>query len=103
MMHLARQLALGVERGGHFRAAEVLAGDAEDFDALYALEALSNERVRDELTKLINGAQPRRGVDLMVSTGLADHVLPEVPALRLEMDEPLGRARVRTLVIAATT
>lgn len=48
---------------------------------------ISAERVRDELTKLINGAQPRRGVDLMVSTGLADHVLPEVPALRLEMDE----------------
>lgn len=48
---------------------------------------ISAERVRDELTKLINGAQPRSGIDIMVSTGLADHVLPEVPALRLEMDE----------------
>jgi poly(A) polymerase len=48
---------------------------------------VSSERVRDELVKLINGAAPRTGVDLLVDTGLADAVLPEVSALRLEVDE----------------
>jgi poly(A) polymerase len=51
------------------------------------IEIISAERVRDELVKLINGAAPRTGVDLLVDTGLADIVLPEVPALRLEADE----------------
>ncbi|MBG6183636.1 poly(A) polymerase [Arthrobacter sp. CAN_A214] len=48
---------------------------------------ISVERVRDELTKLILGPAPARGIDVMVETGLADHVLPEVSALRLEVDE----------------
>ncbi|WP_309106456.1 CCA tRNA nucleotidyltransferase [Arthrobacter sp.] len=48
---------------------------------------ISAERVRDELVKLICGAQPRVGVDLLVETGLAEFVLPEVSALRLESDE----------------
>lgn len=48
---------------------------------------ISAERVRDELTKLILGEAPQRGIDLMVETGLADFVLPEVSALRLEIDE----------------
>jgi poly(A) polymerase len=48
---------------------------------------VSPERVRDELIKLICAPQPRIGLDLLVSTGLADHVLPELPALRLERDE----------------
>ncbi|MEX5295488.1 CCA tRNA nucleotidyltransferase [Kocuria sp. CPCC 205268] len=48
---------------------------------------VSAERVREELVKLVCGVRPRRGVDLLVSTGLADVVLPEVPALRLETDE----------------
>ena len=48
---------------------------------------ISAERVRDELTKLINGSAPWVGVDLLVETGLADYVLPEISALRLEIDE----------------
>ena len=48
---------------------------------------ISAERVREELVKLIGGAHPRRGLDLLVRTGLADVVLPELPALRLETDE----------------
>ncbi|WP_411374836.1 CCA tRNA nucleotidyltransferase [Arthrobacter sp. MPF02] len=51
------------------------------------ISIISAERVRDELVKLISGAHPRTGVDLLVDTGLADHVLPEVSALRLESDE----------------
>ena len=48
---------------------------------------LSAERVRDELTKLVLADRPRRGLDLLVATGLAERVLPELPALRLERDE----------------
>ncbi|MFV0128903.1 CCA tRNA nucleotidyltransferase [Streptomyces sp. HMX112] len=48
---------------------------------------VSAERVRDELNKLILSAHPREGLALLVDTGIADHVLPELPALRLESDE----------------
>ncbi|TAP28738.1 MULTISPECIES: CCA tRNA nucleotidyltransferase [Micrococcaceae] len=51
------------------------------------IEIISAERVRDELVKLIKGADPRAGINLLVETGLADRVLPEVSALRLEIDE----------------
>ncbi|QTE31662.1 CCA tRNA nucleotidyltransferase [Pengzhenrongella sicca] len=48
---------------------------------------VSAERVRDELVKLLMSTRPRRGLEVLVDTGLADHVLPELPALRLEIDE----------------
>lgn len=51
------------------------------------LEIVSAERVRDELVKLLLGADPRAGLEVMVDTGLGDLVLPELPALRLEVDE----------------
>ncbi len=51
------------------------------------LEIVSAERVRVELVKLLLAPQPRAGLRLLVDTGLADVVLPELPALRLERDE----------------
>ncbi|WP_158879669.1 CCA tRNA nucleotidyltransferase [Amycolatopsis anabasis] len=48
---------------------------------------ITAERVQTELSKLITGKDPRRGLELMVETGLADHVLPEVPGMRLAIDE----------------
>lgn len=48
---------------------------------------ISAERVRDELVKLVCAPYPRIGLDLLVETGIAEHVLPELPALRLELDE----------------
>jgi len=48
---------------------------------------VSAERVRDELVKLVCAPWPRRGLTLLVETGLATYVLPELPALRLEVDE----------------
>ncbi len=48
---------------------------------------ISAERVRDELGKLLLVERPRPGLDLLVATGLAERVLPELPALRLERDE----------------
>ncbi|MEV4159071.1 CCA tRNA nucleotidyltransferase [Nonomuraea dietziae] len=51
------------------------------------IEIVSAERIRDELDKLLCGAHPREGLRLLVDTGLAAHVLPELPKLRLEIDE----------------
>ncbi|MBB3049666.1 poly(A) polymerase [Prauserella isguenensis] len=51
------------------------------------LERITAERVQAELSKLLLGKAPRRGLELMVDTGLADVVLPEVPGMRLAMDE----------------
>ena len=51
------------------------------------IEIISSERVRDELIKLLLSDTPRTGLDLLVGSGIADHVLPELPALRLERDE----------------
>lgn len=51
------------------------------------LEIVSKERVRDELTKLLLGGNVRAGLAALVDSGLADHVLPELPALKLEIDE----------------
>ncbi|HSN06193.1 MAG TPA: CCA tRNA nucleotidyltransferase [Candidatus Angelobacter sp.] len=51
------------------------------------LAIVSAERVRDELVKLVLGAHPRAGLALLVETGLAQLVLPELPALALEIDE----------------
>jgi poly(A) polymerase len=51
------------------------------------LAIVSAERVREELVKLVLGAHPRAGLTLMVETGLAELVLPELPALKLEVDE----------------
>ena len=51
------------------------------------LEIISAERIRDEFTKIILSAAPRIGITLLVETGLADYFLPEVPKLKLEIDE----------------
>jgi poly(A) polymerase len=48
---------------------------------------VSAERVRDELTKLLLAGRPRPGLTVLVDSGLAEQVLPELPALRLEIDE----------------
>jgi poly(A) polymerase len=55
-------------------------------DMAARIEIVSAERIRDELTKLVLGADPVRGLRLLVDSGLAEHVLPELPALRLERD-----------------
>jgi poly(A) polymerase len=52
-----------------------------------SIEIVSAERVRDELTKLILAPAPRAGLHLLVASGLAEYVLPELPTLRLELDE----------------
>jgi poly(A) polymerase len=51
------------------------------------IDIVSAERIREELSKLVCGAHPREGLALLVETGLAAQVLPELPKLRLEIDE----------------
>jgi poly(A) polymerase len=51
------------------------------------VDIVSAERIRDELVKLVCAPQPRLGLSLLVSTHLAERILPELPALRLERDE----------------
>jgi poly(A) polymerase len=80
MMRVARfaaQLGFAVDPAVH-RAATAMAA---------RIGIVSAERVRVELEKLLLAPAPRPGLELLVDTGLADHVLPELPALRLEVDE----------------
>nr|WP_111764908.1 CCA tRNA nucleotidyltransferase [Nakamurella deserti] len=80
MMRAARFAAqLGFEPAPRVRAAmTAMAGE---------LRRITAERVQAELSKLLLGRFPRKGLTLMTDTGLADVVLPELPALRLERDE----------------
>ncbi|MGN6762987.1 MAG: CCA tRNA nucleotidyltransferase [Leifsonia sp.] len=82
---------LRMMRAARFTAQLGFTVDAETRDAMTAMadriEIVSAERVRDELSKLLLADEPRAGLELLVETGLADHVLPEIPALRLEADE----------------
>jgi poly(A) polymerase len=50
------------------------------------IEIVSSERIRDELDKLLVAPTPSRGLELVVETGLAEAILPELPAMRLEQD-----------------
>lgn len=50
------------------------------------IKDISAERVRDEFIKLMSTDSPRAGLELLVETGLAELVLPELPALQLERD-----------------
>jgi poly(A) polymerase len=51
------------------------------------IERITAERVQAELNKLMLGEYPLDGIRTTVETGLAEFVLPEIPALRLEIDE----------------
>ena len=51
------------------------------------LAIVSPERIRDELSRMLLADDPRRGLELLVNTGLTAYVLPELPALMLEIDE----------------
>lgn len=51
------------------------------------IKRITAERVQAELNKLLTGADPILGIRLMVDTGIAEHVLPELPGMRLAIDE----------------
>ena len=60
------------------------------------IDIVSAERVRDELVKLVCAPDPRAGLALLVRTGLADRVLPELPEARAgDRRAPPAQGRVR--------
>ena len=63
------------------RVVDAMASMANEIDRITA------ERVQAELSKLLLADDPRPGIELLVDTGLADRVLPEVPGMRLAIDE----------------
>jgi poly(A) polymerase len=67
------------------------------------LDRITAERVRDEFTKLMCGADPIAGLRLLVDTGLADRFLPELSGLKLEIDEHAQHKDVyeHTLIVVA--
>jgi poly(A) polymerase len=80
MLRAARFVStLGVSVAGDVRAA--LVAQAPE------LARVSAERVQAELSKLLLGGAPRAGLELLADTGIADVVLPELPALRMAADE----------------
>ncbi|MBG6238576.1 poly(A) polymerase [Mycetocola sp. CAN_C7] len=80
MMRAARFASqLGFEVDAETRAAMSAMADS--------IRIVSVERMQVELSKLLCTQKPRTGIELLVESGLADIVLPEIPALRLEIDE----------------
>lgn len=51
------------------------------------LQIVSPERIQGELVRLLESDDPVRGIRVLVETGLIEQFLPEVSALRLEVDE----------------
>lgn len=66
------------------------------------LEHISAERIRDELSRLITRPKVTEALWLLVDTGLMDHFLPEVPAMRVEQDPVHRHKDVLTHSIAVT-
>jgi poly(A) polymerase len=50
------------------------------------LDIVSAERIAGELDKLLVGEQVTRGLSILVATGLAEAIIPELAALELEQD-----------------
>jgi poly(A) polymerase len=67
------------------------------------LDRITVERVQTEFSKLMVGRDPLTGLRLLVETGLADRFLPELPALRLAIDEHAQHKDVyeHTLIVVA--
>jgi poly(A) polymerase len=69
------------------------------------LEIVSAERVRDELSKLVVVDDPSPGLWFLVDTGIADVILPELPAMQVEQD-PVHRHKdvlAHTIAVVAKT
>jgi poly(A) polymerase len=78
-------------RGARFASQLGFEIEPATFEAMQAmrqrLEIVSAERIQVELQKLMLGENPRMGLEALVDSGLAEIVLPELPALMLETDE----------------
>ena len=65
--------------------------EPETFEAMVRLKdrikIISQERIRDELSKLLLSKNPKPGLEALVDSGIAELTIPELPALKLEIDE----------------
>jgi poly(A) polymerase len=100
---------LRMMRAARFIAGYGLRPDPELVAAVTAmvdrLEIVSAERIRDELSKLMVVDDPSDGLWFLVDTGIADVILPELPAMRVEQD-PIHRHKdvlAHTLAVVAKT
>jgi poly(A) polymerase len=96
-------------RAARFIAGYGLAPDPPLVDAVHELvgrlDIVSAERVRDELCKLLVVDDPTAGLWFLVDTGIADIILPELPAMRVEQD-PIHRHKdvlAHTIAVVAKT
>jgi poly(A) polymerase len=82
---------LRMMRAARFTAQLGFEIEPETFDAMRSMadriKIISAERVRDELSKLLLAKDPRPGLEILVDSGIAELVIPELPALKLEADE----------------
>ena len=82
---------LRIMRAARFTSQLGFVIEPETFEAMIRLkdriEIISQERIRDEFSKLLLSKNPRVGLEVLVETGLAELTMPELPALRLEVDE----------------
>ena len=82
---------LRMMRGARFVAQLEFEIEPETFAAMSSMaeriEIISAERIHDEFVKLMKAKNPRLGLEVLVDCGLAALVLPELPALKLEVDE----------------
>ncbi len=82
---------LRMMRGARFASQLEFEIEPETFDAMRdmvdRIDIISAERVQAEFVKLMLGKNPRKGLEVLVDSGLAEKVLPELPALKLEVDE----------------
>ncbi|MFL6204255.1 MAG: CCA tRNA nucleotidyltransferase [Acidimicrobiales bacterium] len=96
-------------RAARFIAGYGLAPDDAVVGAVHELvgrlDIVSAERVRDELSKLLVVDDPTAGLWFLVDSGIADIVLPELPAMRVEQD-PIHRHKdvlAHTIAVVAKT
>lgn len=82
---------LRMMRAARFAAQLNFVVDQPALDAVAAMKdriaIVSAERIRDEFVKLLMSASPRLGLSILVESGLAEFVVPELPKLKLEIDE----------------
>jgi len=82
---------LRMMRAARFAAQLEFEIEPETFEAMSSMveriDIISAERIQTEFVKLMLGKNPRKGLEVLVDSGLAEKVLPELPALKLEVDE----------------
>ncbi|MEY4417717.1 MAG: hypothetical protein RIQ88_155 [Actinomycetota bacterium] len=82
---------LRIMRAARFAAQLDFHIEDETFSAMKAMaeriKIVSAERIQIELGKLVLGNHPRAGIEALVESEIASYILPEIPALKLEIDE----------------